>query len=141
MLSRPFFRYRPLFPAIVLSLGLALLAAPASIATDNQPGFLGGHLKIFSPQTVDLADGSIPPVTPETYLEYPLVVLDQASNREVRVFTANKDGGYRIALSPGRYVLDVQNRVRKHVRAKPHPFEIISGQTIHADMNMDTGIR
>jgi hypothetical protein len=35
----------------------------------------------------------------------------------------------------------VQDRLRKHVRAKPKPFTVQSGQTVRVDMDMDTGIR
>jgi hypothetical protein len=143
MLSRPVFHFRPLFPTLVLCLGFALLSAPASMASDDAPdrGHLSGCLKIFSPLTVDLADGTAPTVTPETYLEYPLVVLNQDGKTEIRVFAADKNGSYDVALPPGRYLLDVQNRRRKHVRAKPQTFTVVSGQTVHVDMNMDTGIR
>ncbi len=55
--------------------------------------------------------------------------------------TADSKGNYRVELPAGTYLLDIQNRVRKHVRAKPVPFTITSGQTAHVDMEMDTGIR
>jgi hypothetical protein len=51
----------------------------------------------------------------------------------------NRD--YRVALPPGAYVLDVQDRARKHVRAKPQAFTIVSNQTVRVDMDLDTGIR
>jgi len=31
--------------------------------------------------------------------------------------------------------------VRKHVRAKPKEFEVVSNQTVHVDIDIDTGIR
>jgi hypothetical protein len=35
-----------------------------------------------------------------------------------------------------RYVLDLQDRARKHIRAKPQPFTVV-----RVDMDIDTGIR
>jgi len=114
------------------------------LASDQpaKPGMLEGHLHIYSPKTVDLGDGNVPTVTPRTYTEYPLVILTQGGDkREVKQFTAESNGHYRIELPPGEYVLDVQDRLRKHVRAKPKPFTVQSGQTVRVDMDMDTGIR
>jgi hypothetical protein len=104
-------------------------------------GFLEGRLHIYSPSTVKLADGDSPSVTGETYLRYPLAVLTPDGKKEIAHFTANAAGEYRVAIPPGAYVLDVQNRVRKHVRAKPQPFTVVANETVHVDMHMDTGIR
>jgi hypothetical protein len=122
-----------------------LLFAPLLILCVSEaqpvPGFLEGQLKIFSPQTVDLADGNLQTVTPETYAEYPLVVFAQDGKTQVTTFTADKGGRYRVALPPGSYVLDVKDRVRKHLRAKPQPFRVVSNQAVTLNMDMDTGIR
>ena len=77
----------------------------------------------------------------ETYAEYPLVVLSEDGKKEIARVTADGDGNYRVALPPGTYILDVQNRVRKHVRAKPQSFTVVSKQTVRVDIDMDTGIR
>jgi len=55
--------------------------------------------------------------------------------------TADETGNYRVAVPPGDYVLDVQDRRRRHVRAAPQPFTVTSNQTVHVDMNIDTGVR
>jgi len=39
------------------------------------------------------------------------------------------------------YVLDVQDRRAKHVRAKRQPLTVVSNQTVQVDMDIDTGIR
>jgi len=105
------------------------------------PGVLQGQLHIVSSKTVDLANGNVPSFTAETYAEYPLVVLSQDGKKEIAKVTADRSGHYQLALPPGVYVLDVQDRVRKHVRAKPQEFEVVSNQTVHVDIDMDTGIR
>ncbi len=104
-------------------------------------GIVEGNLHIYSPKTVELADGSAPTVTAETYAEYPLVVLSQDGKKVITTVTADGKGQYRLALPPGSYVLDVQDRMRKHVRAKPQPFTVTADQTVHLDLDMDTGIR
>jgi hypothetical protein len=118
------------------------LFATVCAAQDGTPqGFLEGHLHIYSPSPVKLADGDVPTVTAETYAEYPLVVLTPESKKQIAVVTADAQGNYRIALPPGAYVLDVQDRVRKHVRAKPQPLKVVSNQTVRVNMDMDTGVR
>ena len=130
--------YRSVAPALLLLL-ITLLCA----ASDNsQPtGVLQGHLKIFSMETVKPADGSVPTVTPQTYKDYPLVVLNSDGKQPVTATTADAQGNFRVELPPGTYVLDIQDRNRKHVRAKPVPFTVVSNQTVQVDMKMDTGIR
>lgn len=88
-----------------------------------------------------LADEDVPAITAETFAEYPLVVLTPDRKKEIARFAADAKGKYCIALPPGAYVLDVQDRLRKHVRAKPQPFTVVSNQTVRVNMDMDTGIR
>ena len=104
-------------------------------------GWLEGYLHIVSLKTVEPADGNAATVTPETYAEYPLVVLSEDGKKEIARVTPDGDGNYRVALPPGTYILDVQDRERKHVRAKPQRFTVVSNQTVRVDMDMDTGIR
>lgn len=143
MSSRQIFRRQSIrFQHLLAGSLLILLAAVNAVSQNPAPqGFLEGHLQIYSPNTVKLADGNPPPVTAETYAHYPLVVLTPDSKKEVAQFTAGAAGEYRIALPPGAYLLDVQNRVRKHVRAKPVPFTVVANQTVQVNMEMDTGIR
>ena len=118
-----------------------LFAGGASI--DAVPtGFVEGHLKIVSPKEVELADGSPPAdVATVNYAEYPLIILSRDEKKEIARVTADETGNYRVAVPPGDYVLDVQDRRRRHVRAAPQPFTVASNQTVHVDMNIDTGVR
>jgi hypothetical protein len=117
-----------------------LLAGSASINA-AVPGFVDGHLKIVSPKEVELAGGNPPAITAENYAEYPLIILSQDEKKEIARVTADGNGNYHIALPPGNYVLDVQGRAPGHVRAKPQRFTVASNQTIHVDMDIDTGVR
>ncbi|HWZ63490.1 MAG TPA: carboxypeptidase-like regulatory domain-containing protein [Steroidobacteraceae bacterium] len=75
------------------------------------------------------------------YASFPLVVLSVADRREVATVTADKDGNFRVALPPGDYILDAKGRAPGHVRAKPKNVTIISNRIVHADFELDTGIR
>ena len=105
------------------------------------PAFVEGHLKIVSPKEVELADGTPSKMTAENYIEYPLVILGSDKQTEVAHVTADEHGNYRISLPPGDYVLDIQNRKRRHVRATPQPFTVVAKQTVRVDMAIDTGVR
>src|SRR6267378_1519437 len=105
-------------------------------------GFVEGHLKIVSPRAVEPSDNMPrPAVAPETYAEYPLIILSQDGKKEIAHVTADENGNYRVALPPGAYVLDVQDRAAKHIRARPQAFTIVSNQTIRIDMNIFIGFR
>ena len=118
-----------------------LVAGTASIEA-APPGFLEGHLKVIFGMAVGESD-EMPRAegAPESYAQYPLIILSQAERKEIARVTADKKGDYRVALPPGNYVLDIQDRVAKHVRAAPRPFTVVSGQTVHVDMNILIGIR
>lgn len=104
-------------------------------------GFLEGHLKIVSLKEVELADASPSKSTAANYADYPLVILSQDAKKEVTRIAADGNGNYRVALPSGNYILDVQDRARRHLRAKPQPFTIVSNQIVHVEMDIDTGIR
>jgi hypothetical protein len=112
------------------------------IASDDAapPGFLEGHLKIISPREVEPSD-AMPrqTVTAERYAEYPLIILSQDGQKEIARVTADGNGNYRAALPAGNYILDVQDRTAKRLRAKPQPFSVVSNQTVHVDMNVIIG--
>jgi hypothetical protein len=129
------------FPRFLLSISALGLAGSIVSINAAPTGFLEGHLKIISPREVELADGTPSQMTAENYADYPLVILIRAQQKEVARVTADQNGNYRVALPPGDYVLDVQDRRRRHVRAASQPFTVVSNQTVHVDMTIDTGVR
>ena len=127
---------KPLLPVLAFFLfaGSALInAAPQGLAE--------GHLKIIPPKEVELADETPSKMTAKNYVDYPLVILSREKNTEVTHVTADESGNYRIALPPGDYILDCQNRRRRHFRARPQSFTIVANQTVCVDMSIDTGVR
>ena len=117
-----------------------LLAGSASIEA-APPGFMEGHLKMISLKEVELADGNTPTPSAENYAVYPLIIFSEDEKKEIARVTADGNGNYHAALPPGNYVLDVQGRAPGHVRAKPQQFTVVSNQTVHLDMDIDTGVR
>src|SRR5206468_11829650 len=118
-----------------------MLAGTASIKAAPQ-GFMEGHLKIVVVRAVE-SDG-MPQPAPETYAEYPLIILSQDGNREITRLTADKSGNYRVALPPGSYILAVQERpaeerAAERIHANPQPFTVVSNQTVRVDMSILIG--
>jgi len=100
-----------------------------------------GHLKIVSPRAVEPSDDMPRLAVPtQSYAEYPLIILSQDGKKEIAHVTADESGKYRVALPPGAYILDLQDRVAKRIRAKPQPFTVMPNQTVHVDMNIFTGL-
>jgi hypothetical protein len=131
-------------PSVLNILIVATSLVVAGIAPSNaeQTGFIEGHLKIISPSEVEPSD-AMPrqTVTSERYAEYPLIILSQDGQKEIARVTADGNGNYRAALPAGNYILDVQDRTAKRLRARPQPFSIVSNQTVHVDMNVIIGFR
>jgi hypothetical protein len=117
------------------------VALAVGSANAKSPGFLEGHLKIIASREVELADPTPSENTADNHVEYPLIILSRDKQTEVAHVTADEHGNYRMALPPGDYVLDVQNRRRLHIRATPQPFTIAPSQTVSVDMAIDTGVR
>jgi len=66
-----------------------MLASTASINAAPQ-GFIEGHLKIVVIRPVE--PDNMPQPAPETYAEYPLIILSQDGKREIARLTADKSG-------------------------------------------------
>jgi hypothetical protein len=118
-----------------------MLAGTASIQAGPQ-GFMEGHLKIVVIRAV--APDDMPQPAPETYAEYPLVILNQDGKREIARLTADKSGNYRVALAPGAYILALQERsaeerAAERIHANPQPFTVVSNQTVRVDMSILIG--
>jgi hypothetical protein len=114
--------------------------AGAVLITAAPPGFIEGHVKIFPLSEVNLP-GDANAESAQPYSEYPLIIRTRDGQTETARVTADGNGNYRATLPPGDYILDVQGRAPKRVRAKPQPFTIVSNKTVHLDMDIDTGIR
>ena len=118
-----------------------MLAGNASGKAAPQ-GFMEGHLKIVVIRAVE--PDNIPQSSPETYAEYPLIILSQDGKREIARLTADKSGNYRAALPPGAYILAVQERpaeerAAERIHANRQPFTILPNQPVRVDMRIFIG--
>jgi hypothetical protein len=122
---------------------LLMLASAASIKAAPQ-GFMEGHLKVVVIRAVEPDNTPEPTVAPETYAQYPLIILSQDGKREIARLTADKSGTYRVALAPGAYILalqerSIEERAAERVHATPQPFTVVSNQTVRVDMRIFIG--
>jgi len=120
-----------------------MLASTGFIKAAPQ-GFIEGHLKIVVIRPVEPDNMPQPTVAPETYAEYPLIILSQDGKREIARLTADKSGNYRVALPPGAYTLALQERsgeerAAERIHANPQPFTVVSDQTVRVDMTIFIG--
>jgi len=118
-----------------------MLAGAASTKAAPQ-GFVEGHLKIVVIRAVE--PDNMPQPAPETYAEYPLIILSQDGKKEIARLTADKSGNYRVALAPGAYILalqerSIEERAAERVQATPQPFTVVSNQTVRVDMRIFIG--
>ena len=118
-----------------------VLTGNASVQAAPQ-GFMEGHLKVVVFRPVESDNEGEP--GPETYADYPLIILSQDGKREVTRLTADKSGNYRVALPPGAYILALQERSREEraaerIQANPQPFTVVSDETVRVDMRIFIG--
>ena len=130
---------------LILACICSAFTVPASINAAPQ-GFLDGQLKIISGRPVALDDENPskpidgkPAAAGTDYANYPLVVLSQGEKKQVVRITADAQGHYRASLQPGDYILDAEGRVPRRLHVRAQPFTIVSNETVHVDMTIDTG--
>ena len=119
-----------------------MLAGTASIKAAPQ-GLMEGHLKVVVIRAVEPDNVGQP--APESYAEYPLIILSQDGKSEVTRLTADKSGNYRVALPPGAYILALQERSREEraaerIQANPQPFTVVSSQTVRVNLTIFIGL-
>jgi len=133
--------FRSIFFRYLVSASIIFLVAGTESIEAAAPGFLEGHLKIIFGMAVGESD-EMPRAefAPQSYAQYPLIILSQEEKKETARITADKNGNYRVPLPPGNYILDLQNSVAKRLRAAPRPFTIVSNQTAHVDMTAVIGL-
>jgi hypothetical protein len=128
-------------PNFVTAACIFLMLAGAASTKAAPQGFMEGHLKVVVIRAVEPDNV---PQAPETYAEYPLIILSQDGKREIARVTADKSGNYRAALAPGAYILAVherpaEERAAEHIHANPQPFTVASNQTVRVDMTIFIG--
>ena len=76
---------------VAFALGIFLVAFSPSLNGAEQ-GFLEGHLKIIFGMAAQSSDDMPrPDIAPESYAEYPLIVLSEDQKKEIARVTANEN--------------------------------------------------
>jgi hypothetical protein len=117
--------------------GLFLVLAGSAMLKAVPPGFVEGRLAIIALREsvgAELAEDGQSNRAAKAYQEYPLVVLSQDEHTEIARVMTDGEGAYRVALPPGAYILDVQNRMERHLRVRPEPFKVESNRTVRVDI-------
>jgi hypothetical protein len=129
-------------PSSVTAACIFLMLAGAASTKAAPQGFMEGHLKIVVIRAVE--PDNMPQSAPETYAQYPLIILSQDGKREIARLTADKSGNYRLALAPGAYILalqerSIEERAAERIHANPQPFTVVANQTVRVNMNVFVG--
>ncbi len=111
-----------------------------AVAGSEGPGFVEGHVNI-GPVTPVLREGAPPPtVSAEEYAALQLTVFKVGGKTRVVQLMPDTKGNFRQGLAPGTYVVAMPSR--KITRADlPKTITIVSGQIVHLDIEIETGIR
>ena len=127
----------------VICLATCVATAASGLTATEPQGFVEGHVKIISPKEVELAGAPPSKSDAMAYADCSLVVLDKAGRKQVTRFTADEKGNFHVALPPGDYILDLDERGpgKGGPRANPQPFTIVSNQTVRVDMTIDSHVR
>ncbi len=120
-------------------LTFALLLGCA-VAESEKPGFVEGHVNIGPLTPVAQEGAPHPTVSAEEYAALQLTVFKADGKTKVAQLMPDTKGNFRQMLAPGTYVVAMP--VRKITRADlPKAITVVSDQTVHLDIEIETGIR
>ena len=105
-----------------------------------QAGTLEGQVTIGPIQPV-VRPGEDPAVPPEVYAARKVMVYDKNGKKLIQEVSLGHDGYYSVELQPGIYTIDINRIGIDSSSDVPGQIEIISGETIKVDIDIDTGIR
>jgi len=125
-------------------LGLLLTACSGGDPVDiSQKGILQGNVTIGPIWPVEQPGGN-PPIPPEVYESRKVMVYDERGTtliKQVDIIPQGDYGLYRVELDAGRYTVDINRLGVDHSGDVPADIEIVPGQTVDLDIDIDTGIR
>lgn len=126
-------------PMLVIMTLLVASLNCGCLSADTGTGTLTGNVSI----------GPLCPVEPCTLSHDRLVAAYEArpitistpAGSVVATVTADPETGYSVALKPGTYVVDIPYQGIGGSRELPESVTIRSGETVHLNISIDTGIR
>ena len=131
------------FVPVALVLAWAACAAQPTPVGVPPVGFVEGKVSIGPLTPVQRIDETPPPIPPEVYAAYVIRIYRSDGTTLVLDVKIDPAGMYRAALGAGSYGIGAARADGGTMlsRASPQPIEIQSGQTLHLDIDIDTGIR
>ena len=105
-----------------------------------QPGFVEGHISIGPLSPVERVGTPTPASLADAYATLKVTVFKPDGKTQVAQLTPDSQGNYRQSLAPGTYVLDMPHGAMTKMNL-PQTVTIVSDQTVHVDIDIDTGIR
>lgn len=125
---------------IVLLTVIACMFAIACAGQTSEPGILHGKVTIGPLVPVE-EEGVTYEVPCEVYEARKIMIYKQNGTDLVKEVDIDCDGRYRVELSPGNYVVDINNIGIDRSSDVPAEVEITSNLTTRLDIDIDTGIR
>jgi hypothetical protein len=132
--------FKPRVLTALLAFLVVTLAASGCPGEARPPGVLEGTVTI-GPLTPVEVPGEKPPVPPEVYAARKIMIYDEHGMKFITSASIRNDGTYRMELPPGWYTVDINRIGIDSSPDVPAQVEIVSGQTLRLDIDIDTGIR
>jgi hypothetical protein len=118
--------------------GTGLVATPVPT---SPMGYFEGQVAIGPLQPVERVGVPPPTPSPAVCTARGLVVYRADTGAVAARFPLGPDCGYRVALPPGSYRVELDRRGIDFSRDLPRVVTITAGQTTRLDLSIDTGIR
>ncbi len=115
-------------------------SAPAP-TPQPQTGILEGQVTIGPLVPVERIGVPTPTTPPEAYAARSLDIFQPDGATLVVNVKIDSDGTYRVELPPGTYVVKLASTGIDRGVSLPQTVEIVSGQSLRLDFDIDTGIR
>ena len=124
----------------MFALIIACVSVVSCSGSASEPGILQGKVTIGPLVPVE-QEGVTYEVPCEVY-ELRKVIIYKKNGRDlVKEVDIDCDGRYRVELSPGTYIVDINHIGIDNSSDVPAEVKIISQQTTRLDIDIDTGIR
>jgi hypothetical protein len=124
----------------VLIIFLVTGCAP-TLSDEGKMGVLLGHVIIGPLLPLQQEGIATPTPEPEIYAERKIVIYAEDGETELERVEIDAQGIYRVELSPGRYVVDINHVGIDQGVGLPKTVVINAGETTTLDVEIDTGIR
>lgn len=108
-------------------------------SNETEAGYLEGNVTIGPLNPVEREDAT--PIPPEVYAMRSINIFGKDGITLITNVKINADGTYHVALAPGSYIVDINRTGIDRGTGLPRTVMIEKGQTVHLDIDIDTGIR